>query len=105
MAKTKKVTFTRDELVTLVATELSMTKTETASIFKTIESTIRKVTKEDKDRVLTFADAEFGTKFVKGRSGTIKQKNDDGSEKLIPWTTEDHYEGYASAKPALSELR
>lgn len=93
----------KQEFIEAVALAIDCSNKKSKEVIESIEKLIFDTVKSGDS--VTFAGAEFGKKEVKGRSGVMKKKNEDGSTTEIPWTTETHMEGYAKAKSVLKDLK
>ena len=91
----------RADFIKKVSEVLEVSQVKAKEIIESIETVILDEVKTSKEATVDFANATFGQKFVKGRTGEMKRE--DGT--VIPWATEDHYEGSVKAKTALKDLK
>lgn len=81
--------------------EGKITGVMTEEVLKGIEDIIKSVQElKDENESVKFANATFGCKEVKGRSGVTKLPN----KPEVAWTTEDHMEGSVKASTPMKKM-
>ncbi len=89
------------ELVEAFATQMEMSKSDAKKAIEVLESIIKSVQElGDTKESVKFADATFGCKEVKGRSGVTKMPG----KPEVEWSTDDHMEGSVKASASMKKM-